>query len=60
MDFQTVYLGDMHHFSQIRIFLVVAKAHSLMCPGSCDGIMHRKKNYVTNSTHPTWHLVTDR
>ena len=43
MDFQTVYLGDMHHFSQIRIFLLVAKAHSLMCPGSCDGIMHRKK-----------------
>ena len=43
MDFQTVYLGDMHHFSQIRIFLLVAKAHSLMCPGSCDGIMHGKK-----------------
>ena len=51
MDFQTVYLGDMHHFSQIRIFLVVAKAHSLMCPGSCDGIMHGKK-IMLQTAHP--------
>ena len=61
MVFQNIYLGDMHHFFSNQN--LVAKAHSLMCPGSCDGIMHRKKlcykQYTPNMASSDWHIELD-